>query len=210
MAYSFRGINNTVKIASSQEAKPPNKSSPINDIKFNDKPSIDMNQNENPFIDVQSPKIIEQEQEPVLDINQIIKKKSYDKIISSPDLILSKKKVNDKGKGKKILEQFAIKQISAESKTESQCNNKQLKFDSFDKNPVQISRRDQVDDTKGSIIKMPNNSDMGTGYIYNSPKNRVACCDKRRKGIGCVCTVIWYLFINSIYITSMLTIELVC
>ena len=160
----------------------------------------------NPFFDPCPSKTEEKKEEPELDIEKLIGKRNHQKILSSPNIVLSKKKVNaDANAARLKLHRFVsqdILQVNLDTVSKSGTATpiidqfkpvKPFALVSASENPVEITRQSEIKVQKTNTPETKEVSENSKPHAidYSLPKGKEACCDLNgdNKVINCQCII---------------------
>ena len=160
----------------------------------------------NPFFDPCPSKREEKKEEPELDVAKLIGKRNHQKILASPNIVLSKKQVNTDANAARLkLQRFVSQDIShVNLDTASKSGAATPIIDQFkpvkpfalvcaSENPVEVTRQSEVkvQKTNTAEIKEVSENSKPPTIDYSLPKGKGACCDLNgnSKVINCLCII---------------------
>ena len=184
MNYSFMGPSDPSAISfSDHEQKPEQKKVSIIHAKNNS--SVNPGEN-NPFLDATGEKKAIEKSEPTIDIEQYIREKRPEKILASPDVVLSKKKIRKNNIEKKgILDKLSggITARGNEMKDTDENNFKPIALTSRGEH---TGSQDVIKNISDPIDKLKQESEIKESTLYNSPRSQGLCCTKVE---SCQCSI---------------------
>ena len=187
MNYSFMGPNDPNSVTFTEHGqKADEKIATIQSkVKGSTNPSTINNSSAgNPFLEKSAGKETVEPKEPAIDLEKFIGDKRAEKILASPDVVLSKKKIRKKmsPNSKGILDKLG-------GFTARETNNEKVELD---KNIIPLTSRadvivhDRNSNNNQQVSKLKIEEEIPENGIYNSPRSNGMCCNKNA---SCQCSI---------------------